>query len=171
LRNITILSLLAAITGLKACSPASSALPTVPEVDIDRYSGTWHEVASYPSRFQKGCNCTTATYTLSDGHVKVENQCFRDGKWDGITGKAFVQEGSGNARLKVQFFWPFKGDYYIIDLADDYSYAMVGHPNREYLWVLSRSPELDANTYGQLLIKAAALGFDVNKLQRTPRDC
>lgn len=156
--------------GMFGCSD-HPPLETVASVDLNRYSGTWHEIASYPSSFQKGCNCTTATYTVMDGHVKVENRCYRDGKWDGITGKAFAVEGSGNARLKVQFFWPFRGDYYIMALADDHSYALVGHPNRDYLWVLSRSPELDATVYGQLLKKAADAGFDVNRLVRTPRDC
>jgi apolipoprotein D and lipocalin family protein len=162
--------LLTLCLGLFGCS-SKRPLETVGSVDLAKYAGTWHEIASFPSSFQKGCNCTTATYTVMDDHVKVENQCYRDGKWDGITGKAFTVEGSGNAKLQVQFFWPFKGDYQIIALADDYSYALVGHPNREYLWVLSRSPELDSTIYGQLLKRAADLGFDVNQLVKTPRDC
>jgi len=146
-------------------------LATVASVDLAKYVGTWHEIASYPSRFQKGCNCTTATYTLEGDHVKVDNKCFRDGKWDGIVGKAFVTEGTNNTKLKVQFFWPFKGDYYIIDLAHDYSHALVGHPNRDYLWVLSRSATMDAAIYNQLLARATALGFDVALLVKTPLGC
>lgn len=161
---------IALIVGLWGCG-SSRPLDTVASVDLSKYAGTWHEMASYPSSFQKGCNCTTATYTVVDGHVKVENKCYRNGKWDGIEGKAFVVQGSGNAKLKVQFFWPFKGDYYIISLADDYSHALVGHPNRDYLWILSREPEMDATIYDQLVKKAIDSGFDVNRLVRTPRGC
>ena len=146
-------------------------LPTVASVDLAKYMGTWHEIASFPSSFQKGCNCTTATYSVEDDHVKVDNKCFRDGKWGGIVGKAFAQEGTNNSKLKVQFFWPFKGDYCIIALANDYSYALVGHPNREYLWVLARNPQMDEAIYQMLLAKATSLGFDVAQLVRTAQNC
>jgi apolipoprotein D and lipocalin family protein len=162
--------LMALFTGLLACG-SKIPLDTVANVDLSKYAGTWHEIASYPSSFQKGCNCTTATYTVMDGQVKVENRCYRDGKWDGITGKAFTVEGFGNARLKVQFFWPFRGDYYIMELADDYSHALVGHPNRDYLWVLSRTPEMDPDIYARLLAKATKARFDTSRLVRTPRVC
>ena len=146
-------------------------LPTVASVDLAKYMGTWHEIASFPSSFQKGCNCTTATYSVQDDHVKVDNKCFLYGKWGGFVGKAFAQEGTNNSKLKVQFFWPFKGDYYIIALADDYSYALVGHPNREYLWVLARNPQMDEAIYQMLLAKATSLGFDVAQLVRTAQNC
>jgi lipocalin len=98
-------------------------LQTVPEVDLQRYAGKWFEIASYPQSFQRGCTCTTATYTLSEeGFVVVENQCNKgatDGPVSYIKGKAFVQEDSGNAKLKVQFFWPLRGKYWIIDLASE----------------------------------------------------
>lgn len=120
-------------------SPKAKAQPleTVKQVDLKQYAGRWYEIASYPQRFQQGCHCTTAEYTWHPkGYVVVENRCNRDslqGKESYIRGKAFVEPGTGNAKLKVQFFWPFRGSYWIIDLADDYSYAVVGHPNREYL--------------------------------------
>lgn len=128
----------------------SQTLPTVPYVDLNKYAGKWYEIASFPQQFQKGCHCTTADYTLSDkGFVIVENRCNRDsldGKQTYVKGKAFVTKNSGNAKLKVQFFWPFKGKYWIIDLADDYSYAVVGHPNRKYLWILSRTSKMNEST-------------------------
>lgn len=146
-------------------------LKTVPNVDLNKYAGKWYEIASYPQRFQKGCHCTTAEYTLSDkGYVIVENRCNRDsikGKQSYIKGKAFVEKNSGNAKLKVQFFWPFKGKYWIIDLADDYSYAVVSHPNRKYLWILSRTPKMDNTTYKQILSRLKENGFDLTKLQST----
>jgi len=146
-------------------------LETVPNVDLNKYAGKWYEIASYPQRFQKGCHCTTANYTLSDkGYVIVENACNRDsvnGIQTYIKGKAFVEKNSGNAKLKVQFFWPFKGKYWIIDLADDYSYAVVSHPNKKYLWILSRTSKMDATIYQQILSRLKTKGFDLSKIQTT----
>ncbi len=149
----------------------SQPLETVPYVDLERYSGLWYEIASYPQRFQRGCHRTTAEYTLSDrGHVVVVNRCNRDsidGRQSSITGKAFVQKNSGNAKLRVQFFFPFRGDYWIIDLADDYSYAVVSHPNRNYLWILSRNPVMDEDIYSGILGRLKNNGFDIDRLQMT----
>ena len=102
--------------------------------------------------------------------MTYENKCNKDsvnGKQTYIKGKAFVIENTGNAKLKVQFFWPFIGKYWIIDLADDYSYAVVGHPNRKYLWILSRTPIMNENVYQQILAKIIEKGFDISKIQRT----
>lgn len=149
----------------------SQTLETVAEVDLEKYAGTWYEIASFPQRFQKGCHCTTATYTKSDkDYIIVENRCRKDsvnGKESSIKGKAFIDPGTGNAKLKVQFFWPFKGKYWIIDLADDYSYAVVGHPNRKYLWILSRTPKMDKNTYEEIVSRIKEKQFDITKLQKT----
>lgn len=150
-----------------------NALPlqTVPYVDLHQYAGKWYEIASYPQRFQKGCHCTTAEYTLSDkGYVIVENRCNRgsiNGKMSYIKGKAFVTKNSGNARLKVQFFWPFRGKYWIIDLAEDYSFAVVGHPNRHYLWILSRTPKMKDTIYAEILERLHQKGFDLSRIQKT----
>ena len=149
----------------------SQTLETVPYVDLNKYAGKWYEIASYPQRFQKGCHCTTAEYTMSEkGYVIVENRCNKDsvnGKQSYIKGKAFVEKGSGNSKLKVQFFWPFKGKYWIIDLADDYSYAVVSHPNKKYLWILSRTSKMDDMIYQQITSKLKTKGFDLSKLQAT----
>jgi apolipoprotein D and lipocalin family protein len=162
---ISILILMASLTS----QPQS--LETVPHVDLNKYAGKWYEIASYPQRFQKGCNCTTAEYTLSEkGYVIVENRCNKDsitGKQSYIKGKAFVVKNSGNAKLKVQFFWPFTGKYWIIDLADDYSYAVVSHPSKKYLWILSRTSKMDKSVYQKILSRLQAKGFDLTKLQIT----
>lgn len=146
-------------------------LQTVQYVDLQKYVGKWYEISSFPQRFQKGCHCTTAEYSLSDkGYVVVENKCNKgsvNGKLSSIKGKAFVEPHSGNAKLKVQFFWPFKGKYWIIDLDKDYRYAVVGHPNRKYLWILSRTPQLDPAIYQEILSRVKSKGFDVSNLQRT----
>jgi apolipoprotein D and lipocalin family protein len=149
----------------------AQTLQTVPNVDLKKYARKWYEIASYPQNFQKGCHCTTAEYTLSEkGYVIVENRCNRDsvhGKQSYIKGKAFVEKGSGNAKLKVQFFWPFKAKYWIIDLANDYSYAVVSHPNKKYLWILSRTSKMDDLVYEQIISRLKSKGFDLSKLQKT----
>jgi apolipoprotein D and lipocalin family protein len=157
-------------------STCSSSVPeTVPAVDLERYAGKWYEIASFPQRFQRGCHCTYAEYTpTGKGYVRVFNSCRRDsvnGKQTTISGKAFPVKGSNNAKLKVQFFWPFRGNYWIIELADDYSYAAVGAPGRNYLWILARSPQMSDETYAILLRKISAKGFDVSRLQKTEQRC
>jgi apolipoprotein D and lipocalin family protein len=149
----------------------SQTLQTVPIVDLQKYSGKWHEIASFPQQFQKGCHCTTAEYTISEkGYVIVENRCNRDsinGKQSYIKGKAFADKNTGNAKLKVQFFWPFRAKYWIIDLANDYSYAVVSNPNKKYLWILSRTPKMDIEIYQQIIKRLMEKGFDLTKLQNT----
>lgn len=149
-------------------------LQTVQQVEVKRYMGKWYEIASFPQRFQKGCSCTVAEYTLNEnGTVKVDNNCTAYGEKKRSIGKAKVVDKETNAKLKVTFFWPFWGKYWIIDLADDYSYAVVGHPNREYLWILSRKPQMDKEVYNGIVERAKAKGFDVNKLNVTSqgKDC
>lgn len=153
----------------------AQALKTVPYVDLQKYSGKWFEIASYPQRFQSGCQCTSAEYTNTDkGYVIVENRCRREstkGKQSYIKGKAFVENNSGNAKLKVQFFWPFKGKYWIIDLATDYSHAVVSHPNRKYLWILSRTPKISKEIYQKITTRLLEQGFDLTKIQITNQEC
>jgi len=149
-------------------------LPVVASVDLNRYQGRWYEIASIPLRFSRYCACTFAEYTPSaDGRILVYNQCrnTKTGGTDSISGKAFPVKGSNNAILKVQFFWPFRGDYYIIDLDSQYTHAMVGSPDRNTLWILSRTPALPESVYAACTEKAAALGFDITRLRRTAQDC
>lgn len=147
-------------------------LETVKHVDVQKYMGKWYEIASFPQSFQKGCTCTMAEYSLNDnGTVKVSNSCNVDGKRKNSTGKAWITDKSTNAKLKVQFFWPFSGKYWIIDLADDYSYAVVGHPNRKYLWILSRTPKMSRELYNDIVARTEAKGFDVSKLNITDQNC
>jgi apolipoprotein D and lipocalin family protein len=146
-------------------------LQTVPSVDLSRYAGTWYEIASYAQRFQKGCTGTSATYTLrDDGNVDVLNRCARDSLGGRVTiarGRARVVDTNTNAKLKVSFFWPFWGDYWIIDLGRDYEYAVVGHPGRKYLWILSRTPAMDTTAYEGILERLRAQGYDTSRLVRT----
>jgi len=150
-------------------------LATVPAVDLNRYAGKWHEIAAFPQRFQKGCHCTTAEYQLHpEGYVEVFNACRKNkptGKLKSIRGKAFAVPGSNNSKLQVQFFWPFLGDYWVLALAEDYSYAVVGAPDREYLWILSRTPVMAPGLYHQLLQEIANKGFDISRLRKTDQSC
>ncbi|MFT2007178.1 lipocalin family protein [Pontibacter sp. 13R65] len=158
-----------------ACSKQYPVLQTVASVDLNRYAGTWYEIASLPQRFTKGCHCTTAQYKPHpDGYVEVYNSCREDaptGDTKDVQGKAFPVEGSSNSKLKVQFFWPFKGDYWILDLADDYSYALVGSPDRESLWILARESQLPPSEYERLVQLASSKGFPVEELQLMDQSC
>jgi len=146
-------------------------LETVPEVELERYLGTWYEIASYPQRFQEGCTGTTATYTLqSDGEIDVLNKCRKgslDGPEDVAEGRARVVDRATSAKLQVSFFGPFWGDYWIIDLSPDYEYAVVGHPSRDYLWILSRTPTLDAEIYDTILKRLEEKGYPLEPLRKT----
>ena len=159
------------------CSTTTTArlhlpeLQTAPRVDLGRYVGTWYEIASFPQSFQRGCTATTATYTLrGDGQIDVVNRC-RKGSPDGpdkvAKGRARIVDPSSNAKLEVSFFGPFWGDYWIIDLGADYEYAVVGHPGRDYLWILSRAPTMKAEVYEAILQRLAAQGYETNRLVRT----
>jgi apolipoprotein D and lipocalin family protein len=147
------------------------SLETVTYVDLNRYVGRWYEIARYHHRFQEGCVGSRATYALrDDGRIGVVNECYDrsfSGKLRSVKGKAWVVDKETNARLKVSFFWPFAGDYWIIDLGRDYEYAVVGHPNRKYLWILSRTPEMDAEVYQAILARLQKQKYDITKLVRT----
>ena len=168
--------LLCLIVGLAKAAPGTSAnnpapLRTVSHVDLTRYVGTWYEIASYPQRFQKGCTATAAVYTLrDDGMIEVVNRCNRDsldGRETIARGRARIIDTQTNAKLKVSFFWPFWGDYWIIDLDPGYRYAVVGHPKRKYLWILSRTRAMDPPVYSGILERLTAQGYDISRLQLT----
>jgi apolipoprotein D and lipocalin family protein len=144
------------------------SLEVVPHVELEKYLGKWYEIAHLPAKFQEGCNETTATYTLlKDSSISVLNQSIKDGKMKQAKGKAKIVDKNSNAKLKVTFFWPFYGDYWIIKLGNDYDYSVVGTPNRKYLWILSRTPQMDDKLYSQLIEYVGSKGFDVNKLIKT----
>jgi apolipoprotein D and lipocalin family protein len=170
----TRLSLLAlAIFGLKALAfGVDEPLETVDHVDLTRYLGKWFEIARLPLRWENKCACcVTATYKpRPDGRLNVLNSCVRsDGKLTQSKGTAKIasKKDHSNSKLKVTFFWPFSGAYWILDLDPDYRWALVGNPSRKNLWILSRTPSLDSETVDALLAKANALGFDTSKIVMT----
>jgi apolipoprotein D and lipocalin family protein len=144
------------------------SLEVVPHVELEKYLGKWYEIAHLPAKFQEDCNETTATYSLlDDGSISVLNQSIKNGKMKQAKGKAKVVDKNSNAKLKVTFFWPFYGDYWIIKLGNNYDYAVVGTPNRKYLWILNRTPQMDDKLYSQLIEYAKSKGFDVDNLIKT----
>ncbi len=156
----------------QSCS-SPKELPVVNAVDLEQYSGLWYDIAHLPQKFQAGCKCVTAEYTPSDKYVKVVNTCVNEDTDEvrDVEGKAFPVKNSSNAKLKVQFFWPFKGDYYIIALDEEYQMALVGAPNRDYLWILSRTSNPEKSKVDSYLTKARDLGFDVESMEFTDHSC
>ncbi len=172
-RNVLIVggALLAAAT-LAHAFGENSDLTIVPSVDLSRYAGRWYEIARYPNRFQKQCsgNVTANYRQLEDGKIEVTNECRKsDGKLDVARGKAKIADPRSNAKLRVSFFWPFYGDYWVIGLDPEYRWAVVGEPHRKYLWILSRTPRLDPEERAKALAIIRERGYDPSKLIDTPQ--
>ena len=169
--NIFLMAILM-FTGLAAVAleARKDELEVVQSVDLTRYIGRWYEIARLPNSFQKKCADTVyADYTMrEDGKIEVINRCRKaSGEYTTAKGKAKIVDKKTNAKLKVTFFWPFYGDYWILDLGPNYEYAVVGEPGRKYLWILSRSPRMDDALFQQLLQKMAAKGFNTEMMIRT----
>lgn len=177
MKTLLSVALLGLVLGvLEAASAAADDLPpvrVVPKVDLQRYLGKWYEIASFPQRFQRGCVGSMATYSLrEDGEINVVNECHKetlDGPIKVAKGHAWVVDKATNAKLKVMFFWPFSGDYWIIDLGPNYEYAVVGDPSRQYLWILSRTPALEEQVLKGIRERLLEQKFDLSKLQMTPQ--
>jgi apolipoprotein D and lipocalin family protein len=160
----------AALLALAGCTTRHPPLPTVQAVDLERYSGIWYEIARLPNSFQSMCaSDIQATYQPDGNAVAVLNQCrTENGKLEQASGIAKVVAGSHGAKLRVSFFRPFYGDYWILELDPGYRWVLVGEPGRKYAWILAREPKLDAATREMLLSQAAALGFDRQAFIETP---
>jgi apolipoprotein D and lipocalin family protein len=173
-RAVIVALALAPLSGCAASTTERRGLPplqTVAGVDLRRYTGTWYEIASFPQSFQRGCTATTATYTLRpDGQIDVANRCrlgSLTGEEKDAEGRARPADPTSSAKLEVSFFRPFWGAYWVIDLAPDYSFAVVGHPSRDYLWILARAPVMAPDTYAGILQRLQAQGYELDRLQRT----
>ncbi|WP_114520741.1 lipocalin family protein [Altererythrobacter sp. ZODW24] len=170
-------TLLASALAVSGCSAVLKKHPVgntaVPEpaksVDLNRYLGTWYELARYEQGFQKDCDGVTAEYSLrDDGKIEVLNTCRKpDGDIDKAKGKAKVVDTATGAKLKVSFFGPFYGDYWVLDRAEDYSWAIVGDPSGRYLWILSREATPGEAEFTKLVGRAGALGYDTSYLRVT----
>ena len=151
--------------------PTGAIAREIQDLGGETNAGTGYEIATFPIRAQRGCTGVTATYTVrEDGEIDVFNRCRKyalDGPEDSVSGRARVVDEATNARLEVSFFRPFWGDYWIIDLAPDYSYAVVGHPSRDYLWILARTPQLPEETYAGIVKRIEEKGYPLDRLVRT----
>lgn len=161
---------------LSACAGGPVGNKNVPQpakaVDIERYLGKWYEIARYENRFEEGCEAVTAEYTkLPDGKVGIKNSCRKkgiDGPLEVAEGKAKIVEGSNNTKFRVSFWGPFYfGNYWILDRADDYSWAIVGEPSGRYLWILSRAAPLSEKEKQNLYKRAQELNYDLSLLKQT----
>lgn len=151
-------------------------LTTVRDVDINKYSGKWYEIARLPNSFEKGLVCVTANYGMrDDGKISVINAGRKEddiSKVKSVQGKAWVPDKNEPGRLKVQFFWPFAGGYYIFHLdQENYQYALVGNPSRKFLWILARTPKIEESLYQELLDIARKNEFAIEKLIKVRQDC
>ncbi len=169
-----------AIASVPLAAETPPAMNTVSHVDLERYTGRWYEIARLPNRFQKKCSGNvSAEYSLrEDGKIDVVNRCsLRDGETKSTAGVARIVDPATRAKLKVRFAPAYLsflsavwGDYWVIDLAPDYSYSVVGEPGRRYLWILARKQTLDEQTYQAILRRIEAHGYDPGQLVRTPQE-
>jgi apolipoprotein D and lipocalin family protein len=157
-------------------SAQSQRAPSVVSaVDLNRYQGVWYEIARLPNFFERKLKCISATYTLrDDGRITVLNKgnyLIDPQKSTSSKGVAWNPDKNSPAKLKVQFFWPFSGDYWILELDKEYKYVLVGDPSFKYLWILAREKKMDDQTYSMLLGKAVANGYDVKTIIKVEQDC
>lgn len=166
--NITYL--FAILLLLSSCKGSDTMIDktVVKELEIDKYIGTWYEIARYDHSFERGLVGVTATYSLrEDGKIKVVNSGYQNtlnGKKSEAIGKAKIPNPDFPSKLKVSFFWFFYGDYFVLELDKNYQWAVIGSSSDKYLWILSRTPQMDKILYDELLNKLIKRGYDVNKL-------
>ncbi|WP_419773721.1 lipocalin family protein [Halarcobacter sp.] len=149
-----------------ACSYKDPNIKSVQNVDLDRYIGSWYEIARYEHKFEKDCKNVTATYSIKENDkIEVINRCTKmtNGEKTEAIGEAYSVDNT-NAKLKVSFFWPFYGDYWIIMLDKNYSYAVISEPSKKYLWILSREKKLDEKIKEKILKRLEFLDYDLSKL-------
>jgi len=171
-RLLLILSLLFVFS----CTKSNSQMidkTTVKELDLNRYLGTWYEIARFPHSFEKNLVGVTATYNLrEDGKIKVLNEGYKNalnGERSKAVGKAKIPNKLEPGKLKVSFFWIFYADYYVLELDENYQYVMIGSSSDKYFWILSRTPQMEPAVYEMLLEKARKRGYNLDKLYKVPQ--
>ncbi len=168
IRKIVICLLVAVIQFLTACSSNTDSAVSAqrPQVDLEKYMGKWYEIARYENWFQKGKTKAFAEYSLRpNGKVDIKNSAYDvNGNLTSATAVGFVPNPKDNSRLRISFFRPFYSDYLILDVAPDYSWALVGGESKDYLWILARTEDIPKPTLEHILTRATALGYDTSKL-------
>lgn len=153
---------------LTGCIGIPEGVKPVDNFSLEKYLGKWYEIARLDRRFERGLSRITADYSMrDDGGVRILNRGYsaKENEWKEAEGKAWFVEGADKGSLKVSFFWLFYGSYVVFELDHEhYQYALVAGPDKSYLWILARTPEMKKDVKDKLLAKAAALGFDTSKL-------
>ena len=152
---------------ISGCTGKPDGVMPVKDFDLDRYLGTWYEIARLDHSFERGLNNISANYSLrDDGGVRVLNKGFsvKKNEWQEAEGKAYFVESPDQGHLKVSFFGPFYGSYIVFELDDNYQYAFVSGPDTSYLWLLSRSAKVDHTVIDHFIDRASSLGFETDKL-------
>ena len=172
MKNI-LLSLVAICGGLVGCADSRPPLKTVPHVDLQRYLGTWYVIANIPYYLENGKVASADVYTMREDGTMGNTFVFRrdsfsapEEQWDGY---AWVIDGTGNAEWRVRFWWPLAAAYLIIDLDPEYRWAVIGHPSRDYFWVLSRTRQMSDEVYAGICARAAAQGYDQSTFSKVPQ--
>jgi lipocalin len=160
-------------TNASGALPGAEPLTAVESFEIQRYLGTWYEIAKYPVSFERGLVGVQADYSLrGDGDVRVVNSGYKktfSGPRSSAEGRAWVPDPAEPAKLKVRFFWPFSAPYWVIALDPKYEWAVVGDPGRRYLWILSRSKTLPDPLYDEIVSRIHELGYDTSRLEMMPQ--
>ena len=171
--SIILISLLLVFTFCMAKKTDKMEHVTVKNLDLDKYLGTWYEIARYDHSFERNMTGVTATYSMRpDGKIKVVNQGYLNslnGKHKKATGKAKIPDKNEPGRLKVSFFLFFYGDYFVLELDTDYKWALIGSSSPGYLWILSRTPQLDKEVTDMILTKARERGYNTEQLIWVPQ--
>ncbi|NLB21085.1 MAG: hypothetical protein GX829_09780 [Clostridium sp.] len=156
---------------MSSSNSGQDLVPLVCDLDLTRYLGKWYEVGKLSAKEQKGLDNVTATYSLKkNGKIKVHNQGYKNGKQKGIKGSAWLRNESCTGGLYVRFFWPLKGEYNVIKLAEDYRYAVVMGESKSSLWILSRTPKMNKEDGQEIVDFLDSFGFDIQKLIKTKQD-
>ena len=159
---------------VSACQAAPPPLETVDYVDLDRFMGDWYVIANIPTFFEQGAHNAVESYRLDDDGTIATTFTYRkdgfDGKEKSYRPRGFVRDTETNAEWGMQFVWPFKGDYRIVYLSEDYSTTIIGRNKRDYVWLMSRHPELPESEYQAAVKSISDAGYDISELQRVPQE-
>jgi apolipoprotein D and lipocalin family protein len=167
---MTVLPLIVALT---ACASSQPTLETVERVELERFMGDWYVIANIPTRLERGAHNAVESYRLEpDGSVQTTFS-FRKGSFDGklktMTPRGFIRDPESNAVWGMQFVWPFKAEYLIIYLDEEYATTMIGRSKRDYLWIMARTPEISDESLQRLVDFAAERGYDAARIERVPQ--
>lgn len=168
-----LLLVILAASVLGGCAAKGPEMKTVDHVDIERFMGPWYVIANIPTFLEKGAHNAVETYSLNDDGTIATNFTYRKGGFDGkvkeYNPKGFVLDDESNAYWGMRFVWPIKADYRIVYLNDDYTQTVIGRQNRDYVWIMARTPMISDDDYDQLVLFVESLGYDTSKLLRVPQ--